>query len=87
MKSSNVWYNVWHLKKTTIYLPDELKKKVEEMARQEKKSEADIIRDAVSTAVHTWRVYPKPQLPLPGMKLGDPTIAERAGDLLDGFGE
>jgi predicted DNA-binding protein len=75
------------LKKTTIYLPDELKKQVEEMAKQEKKSEADIIRDAVSSAVQNWRVYPKPQVPLPGMKLGDSTIAERAGDLLDGFGE
>lgn len=32
-------------------------------------------------------VHPKPQLRLPAMKLGDPAIAERAGDLLDGFGE
>ena len=75
------------MKKTTIYLPDDLKKKVEEMAKQEKKSEADIIRDAVSSAVEMKRVYPKPRIPLPGMKLGDPTIAERAGDLMDGFGE
>lgn len=75
------------MKKTTIYLPDELKKKVEAMAKREKKSEADIIRDAISTAVEAKPVYPKPRLPLPGMKLGDRTIAERAGDLLDGFGE
>ena len=75
------------MKKTTIYLPDELKKKVEAMAKQEKKSEADVIRDAVSAAVEAKRVYPKPRIPLPGMKLGDPTVAERAGDLLDGFGE
>ena len=75
------------MKKTTIYLPDELKKRVEAMAKREKKSEADIIRDAVSTAVEAKRTYPKPRIPLPGMKLGDPTIAERAGDLLDGFGE
>jgi Ribbon-helix-helix protein, copG family len=75
------------LKKTTIYLPDEMKKKVEDMARQEKKSEADIIRDAVNSAVEVKYVYPKPQIPLPGMKLGDPTIAERVADALDGFGE
>lgn len=75
------------MKKTTIYLPDDLKKKVEAMAKQEKKSEADIIRDAVSSAVEVKRDHPKPRIPLPGMKLGDPTIAERAGDLMDGFGE
>jgi Ribbon-helix-helix protein, copG family len=75
------------LKKTTIYLPDDLKKEVEAMAKQEKKSEADVIRDAISSAVVLKRTYPAPRLPLPGMKLGDPTVAERAGDLLDGFGE
>lgn len=75
------------LKKTTIYLPDDMKKKVEAMAEQEKKSEADIIRDAINTAIQSKPVYPVPRIPLPGMKLGDPTIAERAGDLLDGFGE
>lgn len=74
------------MKKTTIYLPDDLKKKVEIMAEQEKKSEATIIRDAISAAVSP--TYPAPRLPLrPGLKLGDPTIAERAGELLDGFGE
>ena len=75
------------MKKTTIYLPDDLKKKVEAMAKQEKKSEADVIREAVSSVIEAKQTYPKPRIPLPGMKLGDPTIAERAGDLLDGFGE
>ena len=75
------------LKKTTIYLPEELKKKVEAMAEKEKKSEADVIRDAISSAVESEAAYPPPRIPLPGMKLGDPTIAERAGDLMDGFGE
>lgn len=74
------------LKKTTIYIPEDLKKKLEAMAKEKKTSEANIIRDAVSAIVEK-RVYPKPRLPLPGMTLGDPTIAERAGDLLDGFGE
>jgi metal-responsive CopG/Arc/MetJ family transcriptional regulator len=74
------------LKKTTVYLPDDLKAKLEAMAKEKKTSEANIIRDAVSTVVEK-RVHPKPRLPLPGMKLGDATIAERAGDLLDGFGE
>lgn len=76
------------MKKTTIYLPDELKQKVEAMARDAKKSEADIIRDAINTAYEYKRTYPKPRLPLvPGLKLGDPKIAESVDDLLDGFGE
>lgn len=75
------------VKKTTIYLPDELKKKVEALAEAGGRSEADVIRDAISTAVEAKRVYPAPRVPLVGMKLGDPTIAERAGDLLEGFGE
>lgn len=75
------------MKKTTIYLPHDLKQKVEAMAEQEKKSEAEIIRDAISAAVEQAPIYPEPRIPLPGMKLGDPTVAERAGELMDGFGE
>jgi hypothetical protein len=72
-------------KKTTIYLPDDLKKRVEDVARMEGRSEAWVIRDAISAAVAP-RIL-RPQVPLPGVTLGDPGIAERAGDLLDGFGE
>jgi len=76
------------LKKTTVYLPNDLKQKVEAMAKDDKKSEADVIRDAVSTAYQERRTYPKPRLPLvPGLKLGRPDVAEKADELLDGFGE
>jgi hypothetical protein len=74
------------MKKTTIYLPDDLKEGVEAVARREKRSEADIIRDAIASAVDASRP-PEPCLPLPGMKLGNPTIAERADELLQGFGD
>ena len=73
------------MKKTTIYLTDEQKKGLEAVSRREKRSEADIIRDAISSAVETRR--PEPRLPLPGVTLGDPTIAERVDELLAGFGE
>lgn len=75
------------MRKTTIYLPDDLKKKVEALAKAGGQSEADVIREAISSAVEAKPVYPAPRVPLPGMKLGDPAIAERAGDLLEGFGE
>lgn len=72
-------------KKTTLYLPDELKKEIERMAESGGLTEAAIIRDAL--VEHIERRPPKPRLPLPGMTLGDPTIAERAGHLMDAFGE
>lgn len=77
---------MYGMKKTTLYLPDELKQRIESVAETEGRSEADVIRDAISCAVAAQRT-PAPRIPLPGMKLGDPTIAERAGDLMDGFGE
>ena len=73
------------MKKTTLYLPKDLKKKVESAAKAENRSEANVIRDAIAAAVD--KRPPAPQLPLPGVSLGDPTIAERAAELLEGFGE
>jgi Ribbon-helix-helix protein, copG family len=77
---------MYGMKKTTLYLPDELKERVETVARAAGRSEADVIRDAIAVAVAVQRA-PDPRIPLPGMSLGDPTVAERAGELLDGFGE
>ena len=74
------------MKKTTLYLPDELKEQIENVARVEKRSEADVIRDALAEAVKV-RLPREPRIPLPGFKLGDISIAERADELLDGFGE
>ena len=74
------------MKKTTLYLPDELKKKIEKAAKEEDKPEASVIRDALDSALEA-RQPPRPRIPLPGVRLGDPTIAERAGDLMDGFGK
>jgi hypothetical protein len=74
------------MKKTTLYLPDDLKRHVETIARQEGRSEADVIRDAIAAAVAARRA-PPPRLPLPGVALGNPTIAERADELMKGFGE
>src|SRR5437762_1939489 len=36
-------------KKTTIYLPDKLKRDIERVAQTERRTEADVIRDAVET--------------------------------------
>ena len=74
-----------NMKKTTLYLPDDLKELIEEAATHTKRSEADVIREAIASGVR--RLPPLPRVPLPGVRLGDPTIAERVADLMDGFGQ
>ncbi|HEX9405952.1 MAG TPA: CopG family transcriptional regulator [Thermoanaerobaculia bacterium] len=72
--------------KTTIYLPKELKRQIKQVAKREKKSEAEIIREALADVMR-WRSAPKPRIPLFEGGFGDPTIAERVDELLKkGFG-
>lgn len=66
-------------RKTTVYLPDELKAAVEREARRLGWSEAEVIRRAVAAAVQA----PKPNA---GIIEGEP-FADRADELLAGFGE
>jgi predicted nucleic acid-binding protein len=47
------------VKKTTIYLPDDLKRKVEARARAESRSEAEVIRDAIAAAVAPRAARPR----------------------------
>ena len=66
-------------KKTTIYLPDELKAAVEREAAQRGCSEAELIRGAVAAAI----TRPRPSA---GIIAAEP-IADRADELLAGFGD
>jgi predicted transcriptional regulator len=65
--------------KTTVYLPDDLKAAVEVEARRRGLSEAEVIRQAITNAVHRPR-------PRAAIVEGEP-LAERAEELLTGFGE
>jgi Arc/MetJ-type ribon-helix-helix transcriptional regulator len=67
--------------KTTVYLPEKLKRQVKRAAARTKRSEAEVIRDAIATVMR-WQSAPKPRLPLFAEGLGDPTIAERVDELL-----
>jgi hypothetical protein len=73
------------MKKTTLYLPDDLKTKLEKAAKQQKLSEATVIRDAIATAVGDVEI-PKPR-PLAGVKLSEQNVAERVDELMEGYGE
>ncbi len=66
--------------KTTVYLPDGLKAALEREALRRGCSEAQVIRDAISTAV--VRPYPTST----GLFDAEP-MAERVDELLRGFGE
>ncbi len=73
------------MRKTTIYLPDDIKHSLERLAVRERRSEADIIRDALRAALGSVRDT-RPRIPLTERGLGDPTAAERVDELLEGFG-
>lgn len=70
--------------KTTLYLPESLKQRLEQAARQDRRSEAELIREAISEAL-AKRVPPRPRLPL--FSSGDPAWAANADVHLQGFGE
>ena len=74
------------MKRTTIYLPDDLKKTIESTARREGRSEADVIRDALESSLRRSQAQ-RPRVPLNRRGLGDATVARRADELLEGFGK
>ena len=76
---------MYGMKKTTVYLPDELKAALERSAASRGQSEAELIRQAVRDLTRRLEP-PRPRLPL--FSSGDPTLAERVDeDLARGFGD
>jgi hypothetical protein len=71
--------------KTTVYLPHDLKAWLRQMSDKEGCSEAEIIREAIRAAVERRR-RARPRVPLTDKGLGDPSIAERVDELMEGFG-
>jgi hypothetical protein len=74
--------------KTTVYLPEALKARVERVAAQEGRSEADVIRAALDDYTAA-RARPRPTLPLIEGGNSPPDLAERFDEYLQlsGFGE
>lgn len=69
--------------KTTVYLPDELKARLEGVAAETGCSEADLIREGIRLAV----ARTTPPLPSAGVfASGRPTASETVDDLLVDFG-
>ena len=74
---------MYGVKRTTIYLPDELKSALARAAREDHRTEADLIREGVDLLLRSRE--PEPRLPL--FASGHPDLAEKAEELLAGFGE
>jgi plasmid stability protein len=75
---------IYGMKRTTIYLPDDLKAALERTAAAQGKSEAEIVRSALAAATK-HHAYPPPTLPL--FESGNASLAERVEEeLAAGFG-
>jgi hypothetical protein len=74
---------MYGMRKTTIYLPDELKRAIERAAEDQGSSEASFVREVLERAVAETKP-PKPRLPL--FTSGDRTLAEHVDEALEGFG-
>jgi Arc/MetJ-type ribon-helix-helix transcriptional regulator len=72
------------MKKTTVYLPDELKRGLERVAAQSRRSEAELIREGIVSVIEA-QVPPRPRIPL--FNSGQSTAAARVDELrAEGFG-
>jgi hypothetical protein len=76
--------NVHLVIRTTVYLPEELERRLERTAHERGTSEAEVIRAALDE--HTAKERPRPRLPL-FRGSGKTSIAERVDEIVaEGFG-
>ncbi len=75
--------SLYGMQKTTVYLPDELKRALAELAVRKGTSEAELVREALSALT---AAEGPPLLRLPLFRSGRPSLAERADEHLKGFG-
>jgi hypothetical protein len=85
MAASMAYGIMYGMKRTTVYLPDELKAALERTAAAQGRSEAEVVRSAVASAT-AEHLCPPPRVPL--FASSDGTLAERVDEeLAEGFGE
>lgn len=72
------------MEKTTVYLPDDLKRALRRTARARGRSEAELIREGIGLVTGTHRIA---DARLPLFESGQPNLAEGVDEELSGFGE
>lgn len=87
MSAARIYVMMYGMKRTTVYLSDDLKLRLEQAAKQDRCTEAAIVREALDEALKRREV--SPTVPLFAEGWGDPTLAERVNELLadTGFGQ
>lgn len=75
---------MYGMQKTTVYIPEDVKRVLGQVAAARGVSEAELIREALITLT-SKATPPRPRLPL--FKSGRSRLAERVNDALHGFGE
>ena len=75
---------IYGMQKTTVYVPEDLKRALTRTAAAKGRSEAELIREALRAAT-SLVALPRPRLPL--FESGKPRLSERAEQALAGFGE
>jgi hypothetical protein len=75
---------MYGVRKTTVYIPDDLKVKIERAAAQQGRTVAELVREALRTLVER-AAPPRPRLPL--FESGKSDLADRVDEALHGFGE
>jgi metal-responsive CopG/Arc/MetJ family transcriptional regulator len=71
------------MQKTTVYLPETLKRRLAEAAHRRGQPEAELIRQAIERLL-AEEGRPRPRALF---RSGDPTLARRVYEALVGFGE
>jgi Arc/MetJ-type ribon-helix-helix transcriptional regulator len=74
--------SMYGMQKTTVYLPDDLKRALEQAATSRGRSEAELIREAIRALTGGAA---RPRLPL--FRSGRRGLAERVDQALKGFGQ
>jgi hypothetical protein len=74
---------MYGMKRTTVYLPEDLKSTLARAAEEEGRTEADLIREGIERLLRSR--HPEPRVPL--FASGKPDLAENVDKLLAGFGE
>lgn len=75
---------MYGMQKTTVYIPEDVKRVLGHVAAARGMSEAQLIREALQ-ALTSQTAPPRPRLPL--FKSGKPRLAEGVDKALAGFGE
>jgi hypothetical protein len=84
MRATRTYGTMGGMEKTTVYLPDDLKRALRRAARASGRSEADLIREGIGLVSGAHRIA-EPRLPL--FESGQPDLAEGVDEALSGFGD